>query len=196
MIIWLNGAFGSGKTTSAFELKRRLGPNSFVYDPENIGFFIRENIPKELHKSNFQDHEQWRTFNYEMLKYISYTYDGTVIVPMTIFNPQYYEEIIQKLIDDGIPLRHYILYADKSAILKRLNKRLERGETWTKSQIDRCIHAFNTEITEEKIITDNKSVDFVVEEIAKRSNVTLLPDKRNHLKKRIDRVITLIKHIR
>lgn len=86
MIIWLNGAFGSGKTTNAFELKRRL-PNSFVYDPENIGYFIRENIPKELHESNFQDHEQWRIFNYEMLKYISNTYEGTVIVPMTIFHP-------------------------------------------------------------------------------------------------------------
>src|SRR5699024_1282820 len=195
MIIWINGAFGSGKNSSAFELKRRL-PNSFVYDPENIGYFIRENIPKELHKSNFQDHEQWRTFNYEMLKYIFYTYDGTIIVPMTIFNAQYYEEIIQKLIDEGIPLKHYILYADKSTLLKRLNKRLERGETWTKSQIDRCIEVFNTEITEEKIITDNKSIDLVVEEIAKRSKVTLLPDKRTYLKKWIDRVIVLIKHIR
>ncbi|WP_368654971.1 AAA family ATPase [Ornithinibacillus sp. 4-3] len=195
MIIWLNGAFGSGKTTSAFELKRRL-PNSFVYDPENIGYFIRENIPKELHESNFQDHEQWRIFNYEMLKYISNTYEGTVIVPMTIFHPQYYEEIVQKLIDEGIPLRHFILYADKNTLLKRLNKRLERGETWAKSQIDRCIEVFNTEITEEKIITDNKSIDFVVEEIAKRSGMSLLLDKRTYLKKLIDRVAVLIKHIR
>ncbi|WP_080873826.1 AAA family ATPase [Oceanobacillus timonensis] len=195
MIIWLNGAFGSGKTTSAYELKRRL-PNSFVYDPENIGYFIRENIPKELHKSNFQDHAHWRTFNYEMLKYIADTYNGTIIVPMTIFNPQYYEEIIQKLIDNGHSVRHYILYADKSTLLKRLNKRLERGETWTKSQIDRCIQVFNTEITEEKIITDNKRMDTVVDEIAKRSKISLLPDKRTSLKKWVDRVIVLMKHIR
>ncbi|MEI3598800.1 MULTISPECIES: AAA family ATPase [unclassified Oceanobacillus] len=195
MIIWLNGAFGSGKTTSAFELKRRL-PNSFVYDPENIGYFIRKNTPKELHKSDFQDHEQWRSFNYSMLKYISNTYDGVIIVPMTVTNPQYYKEIIQKLTDDGIPLKHYILYANKETLLKRLNKRLERGETWTKSQIDRCIHAFHTDITEEKIITDNISVDFVVEEIAKRSNITLIPDDRTSLRKWLDRTMTLIKHIR
>ncbi|WP_156858054.1 AAA family ATPase [Oceanobacillus sp. AG] len=195
MIIWLNGAFGSGKTTSAFELKRRL-PNSFVYDPENIGYFIRKNTPKELHKSDFQDHEQWRSFNYSMLKYISNTYDGVIIVPMTVTNPQYYKEIIQKLTDDGIPLKHYILYANKETLLKRLNKRLERGETWTKSQIDRCIHAFHTDITEEKIITDNISVDLVVEEIAKRSNITLIPDDRTSLRKWLDRTMTLIKHIR
>lgn len=195
MIIWLNGAFGSGKTTSAFELKRRL-PNSFVYDPENIGYFIRKNTPEESHKSDFQDHEQWRSFNYQMLKYISDTYEGTIIVPMTVTNRRYYDEIIQKLKDDSILLRHYILYADKATLLKRLNKRLERGETWTKAQIDRCIHAFNTEITEEKIITDNTSIDFVVEEIAKRSKLTLLPDKRGDFKKGLDRIVTLIKHIR
>ncbi|WP_353095653.1 hypothetical protein [Tissierella praeacuta] len=104
--------------------------------------------------------------------------------------------IHQRLIDDGIILKHYILYANKETILKRLNKRLERGETWAKSQIDRCIEAFNTEITEEKIITDNKSIDYVIEEITKRSGVTLLPDKRTFLKKIIDRATILIKYIR
>jgi uridine kinase len=47
LIIWLNGAFGAGKTTAAFELCRRL-PDSFVYDPENVGFF-----PKKP-QANFQ----------------------------------------------------------------------------------------------------------------------------------------------
>lgn len=88
------------------------------------------------------------------------------------------------------------MYANKETILRRLNKRLERGNTWAKSQIDRCIDAFDTEITEEKIITDNRSIDYVVEEIAKRSGLTLLPDKRTFLRKSIDRGITLIKHIR
>jgi hypothetical protein len=195
MIIWLNGAFGSGKTTSAFELNRRL-PDSFVYDPENIGYFIRKNTPKETHKSDFQDYPLWRSFNYEMLKQISQDFSGTIIVPMTITKRQYYDEIIQRLIDDGIPLQHYILYADKKTIQKRLNKRLSRGDTWAKAQIDRCIHAFNTDITEEKIITDGRSIDSVVEEIAQRSAVNLLPDNRSNAKKMVDRVITSIRHIR
>jgi 2-phosphoglycerate kinase len=134
MIIWLNGAFGSGKTTCAFELNRRL-PGSYVYDPENIGFFIRKNIPRELHKPNFQDHEEWRAFNLALLVKLYREFSGTIIVPMTIINPQYYNEIILKLINNGAVLKHYILYADKETILKRLNKRLARGETWAKSQI-------------------------------------------------------------
>ena len=36
MIIWINGAFGSGKTNVAYELNRRI-ESSYVYDPEEIG---------------------------------------------------------------------------------------------------------------------------------------------------------------
>ncbi|MGH2233506.1 adenylyl-sulfate kinase, partial [Enterococcus faecalis] len=36
MIIWLNGAFGAGKTTIADELQQKL-LNAIIYDPEIIG---------------------------------------------------------------------------------------------------------------------------------------------------------------
>ncbi len=195
MIVWINGAFGSGKTTCAYELNKRLS-KSFVYDPENIGYFIRKNIPKELHESDLQNHEQWRLFNYQMLKYLSDTYDGIIISPMTLINRQFYDEIIGRLLEDGIEIKHYILYTEKETIEKRLNKRLEWGNSWARTQIDRCIYAFNHEITEEKIITDYKTVDNIVEEIAEKSGLTLLKDKRGRLKKLIDRSIILMKHIR
>lgn len=195
MIIWINGAFGSGKTTCAYELNKRL-PNSYVYDPENIGFFIRKNTPKEVHKPDFQNLEQWRLFNYEMLKSLSAVYDGTVIAPMTLIHRQYYDEIIGRLITDGIDVKHFILYAEKETIEKRLNKRLERSNSWARARIERCIDAFNRDITDEKIITDNKSVDSVVEEIAQRSGLTLMPDNRNRLCKYIDRTLITIRHIR
>ena len=81
MIIWLNGAFGAGKTSCAYELKRRI-PNSYVYDPENIGYFIFNNIPNEMKKADFQDYEQWRTFNYSILKELYRNYSETIIVPI------------------------------------------------------------------------------------------------------------------
>lgn len=39
MIIWLNGAYGSGKTTIAELLHERIFP-SWIYDPEEIGDFL------------------------------------------------------------------------------------------------------------------------------------------------------------
>ncbi len=70
MIIWLNGAFGAGKTTAACELHRRL-PDSFVYDPENIGYFLRKNTPPQCGRPDFQDIPLWRGFNYEALKLLN-----------------------------------------------------------------------------------------------------------------------------
>lgn len=195
MIIWLNGAFGAGKTTCAFELRRRL-PGSFVYDPENIGYFIRKHVPQPLIKPDFQHYRQWRSFNYDMLKYIADSYEGVIIVPMTVTDRAYYDEMVQRLIDGGVTVKHYILYADRETIVKRLNKRLERGETWAKLQIDRCLHAFGQHITEEKIMTDNRSIDSIVEEIAARSGLALAADRRSRLRKWFDRVAVLIKHIR
>lgn len=91
MIIWINGAFGSGKTQTSYELHRRI-PNSVVFDPEKTGFFINKNIPTELSKPDFQDHSVWRELNYTTLKYIASEYNGVIIVPMTLVNPQYFEE--------------------------------------------------------------------------------------------------------
>lgn len=45
MIIWINGPFGSGKTHTAHELKRRLKHASII-DPEEVGFFIRKRLAK------------------------------------------------------------------------------------------------------------------------------------------------------
>lgn len=195
MIIWLNGAFGAGKTSCAFELKRRI-PNSFVYDPENIGYFINKNIPIDIKKLDFQDYKQWRKFNYSTLKDIYDGYNGTIIVPMTVVNPEYYDEIIQRLINEGVALKHYILYASKETLLKRLNMRIRTGDTWAKRSIDRCINAFDNYIMEEKIMTDEKSIDDIVEEIAKKSNLNLILDRRGRIKKSIDRITVLLKHIR
>jgi len=174
MILWINGAFGAGKTTAAFELNRRI-PGSFVYDPENVGDFIRKNSPQTsiLQQGDFQDIPLWRQMNAEMLKLLASSHDGLIIVPMTLVNREYYDEIITAIIDSGIPVKHYILYASKATLINRLDKRGERGESWSRQQIDRCIDAFDTVITDRKIMTDDKSIDDVVSEIARLSNLTL-----------------------
>ena len=198
MILWINGAFGSGKTTVAFELHRRI-EKSFVYDPENVGYFIRKNAPRQFSKGDFQNIALWREMNYKMLKLISSEYDGVIIAPMTLVNPEYYEEIITKLISDGIEVRHFILYADRETILKRLKLRsLGKlgNESFAVNSIDRCIYSFDNYIKDVKIMTDDKKIDEIVEEIAQKSNVDLLPDNRSKIKKIVDRTVILIKHIR
>jgi uridine kinase len=40
VIVWINGAFGAGKTTLAGELHRRL-PDALAFDPEYVGYLER-----------------------------------------------------------------------------------------------------------------------------------------------------------
>ena len=196
MIIWINGAFGSGKTQTAFELNRRLD-NSFVYDPENIGYFFRRNEPAEILKKNFQDEPLWRMFNYEIIKHIVSEYNGYVIIPMTIYNKNYFEEIIGKLRDEHIKIDHYILGASRETILKRLSKRLEKKDGWAAKQIDNCINGFNELISKSFYIDTNKlSIYDVVEEIAVKSGLALKKDRDINIIRKIKRIIVQIKHVR
>ena len=206
MILWINGAFGSGKTTAALELQRRIKDcQTFIYDSENAGYFIRENSPETsgLKSGDFQDIKFWREMNYKMLKLISENFDGIIIVPMTLVNSQYYEEIVGRLIHDGIEIRHFILYAGKETILKRLSKRefksikkLNKENGFGVNSIDRCIDFFDNHIKDEKIITDNKNIDDIVAEIAEKSNIKLSVDKRSGIRKFFDRTYIFLKHIR
>ena len=190
MIIWLNGAFGSGKTQTAYALQRRL-PGAYVYDPENAGDFIRKNLPPSLHTGDFQDYPMWRTVNLEMLTYLAKHCAGPIIVPMTITNRAYYDEIIGALSRD-YALRHYILYAKAETIRKRLASRLEGPQSWAARQTSRCIQAFDRE----RIDTDRLGVEQVAERVAALSGIPLLEDRRSGLRKRWDRVVTQCRHIR
>lgn len=195
MIIWLNGAFGTGKTQTAFEIHRRL-PDSFVFDPENAGYYIRKNIPREMSRDDFQDYTMWREFNVSMLKHISGEYEGTIIVPMTIVNPQYFDQIVGKLRNDGVVVHHFALCASKEVLRQRLRKRGERSGSWPMRQIDRCIQGLSDDVFRHHLNTDNMSIEQVAETIASMANIGLRPDRKGKLGRKLERLKTQLKHIR
>lgn len=137
----------------------------------------------------------WRTVNLEMLEYIANHYSGIIIVPMTITNRAYYEEIVVAL-SMHYDVKHVILSAKKETIIKRLASRFDGRHSWAAQQIDRCIAAFDNDITEHKIYTDNMSIYQVVDEIAQYAHIPLSEDKRGTLHRLIDRIITQYRHIR
>ena len=194
MIIWINGAFGSGKTQTAYELCRRMR-GAYVYDPENAGCFIRDNLPPGIRTDDFQDYPMWRGFNLDMLSCIAERYPGDIIVPMTLTSRAYFEEIIGAL-SRKHEVRHVILYARKETILKRLASRLEGRSSWAARQIDRCIADFDRDIPGGKLHTDGLSIRQTVEEVAALAGVTLAPDNRSGARRALDRLLAQCRHIR
>src|SRR5579871_4992230 len=107
MLIWINGAFGVGKTQTAHELQRRLA-NAHVADPELLGFALLKMLPPK-ERRDFQDLSQWREAVVATLQQIDAANHGPVIVPMSIVRDDYFDEIVGGLRSEGVDLRHYAL---------------------------------------------------------------------------------------
>lgn len=167
MIIWINGAFGAGKTTVATELVKQIQP-SFLYDPENIGDLFRSNLPISMQKSDFQYYPEWRQWNVYLLKKIYQEYDGDIIVPMTIYKTEAVSEILGKLREENIPVCHIQLDVSKETIISRLQERPKALIEWGESKVDEILEAFNTFPQDDKIMNDARPIKEVLSDIIKK----------------------------
>lgn len=174
MIVWLNGTFGVGKTHTAYELAKRL-EHAFVYDPERVGYWLRASQPKQLWLPNFQDEPLWRTINLKMLCQLDHEYDGTIVVPMTVAQPRYYEELIGGLRREGVDVYHFVLSANERTIRRRLHRRLEGRHSWAYQHYSHCSRALALPPFEGHIATDSLTICQTAEYIADALSLPLLP---------------------
>ena len=152
-------------------------------------------MPKEIIQGNFQEQQLWRNFNYEIIKNIYRKYSGIIIIPMTIYDKNIFEEIIGYLQKDGINIIHYILGASKETINKRLSKRHVKMNSWPRQMIDICINGFNDLMDRCILIdTDQKRIYEIVEKIAKLSNIKIKENKDIKFLRFIRRIIVQLKY--
>ncbi|MER6976797.1 AAA family ATPase [Streptomyces carpinensis] len=147
MIVWVNGAFGSGKTTLVEELRLRW-PAALVFDPEMVGFVLRKVV--EVPTGDFQDLRQWRRQVVNMAAGLVEEYQRPVLVPMTLTNPVYLDEIFSALKEADIPVHHFFLKVPEDVLVERIDGRSftpddpakdEQVRAWCKSKIASCMAA-------------------------------------------------------
>ncbi|MGW3661023.1 AAA family ATPase [Streptomyces sp. NPDC005151] len=147
MIVWVNGAFGSGKTTLVEELRPRW-PEALMFDPEMVGYVLREIV--EVPTGDFQDLRQWRRQVASMAAGLVEEYERPVLVPMTLVNPAYLDEIFGVLSEEGIDVHHFFLKVPEDVLVKRIDGRSftpddpakdEQVRAWCKSKIEKCLAA-------------------------------------------------------
>lgn len=200
--MWINGAFGAGKTQTAYELHRRL-PTAHVADPELIGFAVHRMLPTSA-RGDFQDRPQWRSAVVATLADAVAANDGPVIVPMTLVNPDYFDEIMSGLAAADVEVRHYALTASPDTLRQRLRTRsgywlgraVGRDETWAMQQIDRCVAALQSERFAEHVATDDRAIDEVVEDIAARADLPLAGARMSRVRYQVRRAAVGVRHIR
>ena len=146
MIIWLNGGFGAGKTTLAYELLPRV-PGAVVYDPEDVGAMLWKWLPRN---DDFQDLPSWRELVVATAVSLRRHHAATLIVPMSLIRAAYRIEILDGLADAGEEIFHVFLNADGDELKRRLQARgappntplsAEAIREWAFSRVDTAVEA-------------------------------------------------------
>ncbi|MGH3309089.1 MAG: AAA family ATPase [Streptomyces sp.] len=198
MLLWINGPFGGGKTHTTFELHRRL-PGSVVSDPEHLGSGLHRMLPREA-RPDYQDYRAWRRGVFEVLDDLLRRHSsGPVIVPMTLVEPRYFEEIVGRLRDEGHDVRHSALLASRETVMRRLHRRGLRGvrrETWAIGQVDRCLDGLRRPEFATHLHTDELSVPQVAESVARSAGLELTADTYGPLRRRLRRARVTLQHVR
>ncbi|MFM9371026.1 AAA family ATPase [Streptomyces sp. Da 82-17] len=150
MIVWINGAFGSGKTTLVDNLRRRL-PSALVFDPEDAGQVLRRIV--DVPTGNFQDLPLWRRQVAELALGLVTEYERPLLVPMTLIDPRYTAEIFDTFDRAGVTLHHFFLRVPPEELERRIDQRTvapgdpERdaaAKRWCRAMIAPCTAAVAT----------------------------------------------------
>ncbi|MDI3418258.1 AAA family ATPase [Streptomyces luteolus] len=120
MIVWINGAFGSGKTTLVANLRRRL-PEALVFDPEDIGQVLGRIV--DVPTGNFQDLPLWRRQVAELALGLVTEYERPLLVPMTLVDPRYAAEVFGVFDRAGVTLHHFFLRVPPEELERRIEER-------------------------------------------------------------------------
>ncbi|WP_282689956.1 MULTISPECIES: AAA family ATPase [unclassified Streptomyces] len=117
MIIWLNGTFGAGKTTTAKEVISLL-PDSRLFDTETVGWMLRHvlGVPEK----DFQDFPPWRGLVVETARQVLDHVGGTLVVTQTVLVEAYWREIREGLAKAGVPVHHFLLHTDRDTLVERI----------------------------------------------------------------------------
>ncbi|MEU5163003.1 AAA family ATPase [Streptomyces sp. NPDC020875] len=120
MIVWLNGTHGAGKTTTAALLQPLL-PDSRVLDAEKVGETLMDIKPGLAWRDgNFQHWPPWRPLVVETARRVLEYTGGTLVMPMTVLVEEYWREISTGLASYGVPVRHFVLHADRETLRGRI----------------------------------------------------------------------------
>ena len=145
MIIWINGAFGAGKTSVSELLVQRIA-NARIFDPEDIGYIIQKTFP-EARQIDYQDLPMWRRLVIQFIIDANAQFSSTLIIPMTLVVPAYIGEIFSGIANNNLKFGHFFLETSLEELHRRImNQVVIKSDSvrdnevrqWRLAQIDRC----------------------------------------------------------
>lgn len=128
MILWLNGPFGGGKTSTA-EALAAARPDWRIFDPEMVGYFLRAALPDISDVDDFQDWAAWRPLVMASLHEVSAQTRQPLVAPQSVLREDYFSEIIDGLAKAGHQTFHVLLDAPELVLRQRILA-VEEAQDW------------------------------------------------------------------
>jgi AAA domain len=118
VIIWVNGTFGAGKTTTARQLAGRLA-NARPFDPEQVGYLLMRTL--EDHEfGDFQDLAPWRELVPVFTEKIARFTGQHLIAVQTVLREDYWQELTAGFERTPLEVFHVLLHVDSDVLAERI----------------------------------------------------------------------------
>jgi hypothetical protein len=118
-IIWINGTFGAGKTTTAGKLVE-LTAGTRLFDPEHVGYMLAANLGDQEF-TDFQQLPPWRALVPVVMDELIRFTGHHLIAVQTVLVESYWRELEQGLRSRGHDLVHVVLDADPETLHTRID---------------------------------------------------------------------------
>jgi len=171
MIIWINGAFGIGKSTVAKEVHKILGKNkSLIYEPDEDFIPFLKNQSNIIHSGGTLPQNNINfiiQIRQKIYKLVSKETQRILIIPMSITEEICKVELLDYLEKNNIQIKHIILTAEKNTIKNRIQEdSINRDKTLANVFLESNIKFIeNTFHKIEKINTEEKTIKEIATEI-------------------------------
>lgn len=156
-IVWINGLFGSGKTTAAITMRRTR--DCAIFDAEDVGALVAR-IARQAGRcaDDFQHFRAWRKIVPIAAVAMANEFAPVpVVMPMTVGFPEYRNKIRRALRTSGIRYVEVYLACDAGECESRLVRRDGRRGDWAVRRNSELISAFEND--QEAEILDVRSID-------------------------------------
>jgi len=117
MVLWLNGPFGGGKTTTA---NRIVGRSSLrLFDPEHVGYLLGGHFT-DMEFDDFQDLAPWRSLVPKVMGDIQAFVDADLLAVQSVLVEQYWRELQSGFQTAGLDVVHVVLSCDEDVLEQRI----------------------------------------------------------------------------
>ena len=158
MILWLNGPFGGGKTSTAAALAA-VRPQWRVFDPEMVGHFLCAALPDLAEGvDDFQDLPAWRPLVAATLHEVSVQTGQHLVAPQSVLNERYFKEIVGQLASAGQRTFHVVLDAPEAVLRQRIEES-DEAQAWRLGHLTLYLEARGWMVGQADLVLDTSTYD-------------------------------------